>query len=492
MKLRYYGHNCFVIEAAHVKILTDPWFRPAYHTWYPYPINRRFRPDLLANQRDLDYLYISHPHLDHFDEIFLAELRKDIKIICPSFPNKTMQKKYRKLGFYNLIESESKILADGLRFQVLQDASPLREDSALYVQETTNGEMTSFLNLNDCYIDYARLPKGVTYLASQFSAAIYYPHVYDFPHNVKAKKILEMQNTTWNHCLETIKRVNPSFYIPSSGPPRFLDPELAPLNNSQTSIFYDFDYVRDDFHRETDISVLDLAPGDTYTEGKFTDGARCEDRDIESWSKRLKSEWSSFSSRKTEYSDTDLEAFFSDIKNKNQEFIERFPRRFRLIVPTSEGSKEYVISLDPSSDYLFSPSPEIESFNYTFTLPPQLICNILYDGWDWAEACVSLKAILHRDEDYYDQALFQILTFGQWPETLKVILRGLEENNEMIQKGRFLVQRLCPHAGHDLRYAILDDNVLTCPRHRWQWDLSTGRCLRGGNTPIKSKVAEEV
>jgi UDP-MurNAc hydroxylase len=59
----------------------------------------------------------------------------------------------------------------------------------------------------------------------------------------------------------------------------------------------------------------------------------------------------------------------------------------------------------------------------------------------------------------------------------------------MIRKGPFLIQRHCPHAGHDLSLAELDGTLLTCPRHRWQWDLKTGRCVRGGNTPIHARIA---
>ncbi|MCI0665487.1 MAG: Rieske 2Fe-2S domain-containing protein, partial [Acidobacteria bacterium] len=316
-----------------------------------------------------------------------------------------------------------------------------------------------------------------------------YPHAYDFPEDVKAKKVLQMQETNWKHCLESIKQVRPSFYIPSSGPPRFLDPDLAALNDSSNSIFYDFDYMRNDFQSSTNIGLLELSPGDSYTCGKILHGSKSEDRDIESWSKRLTSEWNAFNFDRTDYSEADLEDYFYDIKEKNVEFIKRFPRRFRLVVISSKSRKEYVIALD-TSENVICPAPEAGSVNYTFTFPAQLIRRILYHDWNWLDALATMKATVHRDEDYYDQALFQILTFGCQPPTLQILLQRLENDIEMIKKGRFVFQRLCPHAGHDLSYATIEGNVLTCPRHRWQWDLITGRCLRGGNTPIKTRPAE--
>jgi len=490
MNLEFYGHNCFAIAAGGVKILTDPWFSPAWYTWYPYPINRRLRSVLLSNQQDFDYLYVSHAHPDHFDTTFLTDLRKDIKIICPDFASKSMQKKYAALGFHNLIESDSGQLTETLHFRVLQDKSPLKEDSALYLEEGQGQEgISSFLNLNDCFIDYARLPRDVTYLATQFSTAIYYPHAYDFPEDVKAKKIFEMQETNWKHCLEGIKQVKPSFYIPSSGPPRFLDPDLANLNNSRTSVYYDFDYVRDDFRSSTNIDVLELNPGDSYASGKIRRGSKPEDWDIESWSKRLENEWNAFNFDRTDYSEADLKEYFVGIKENNAEFVKRFPRRFGLRIDSPESLKEYVVALDASENVICRAS-EAGSFNYTFTLPAQLIRRVLYHDWNWLDTLATMKTIVHRDEDYYDQALFQLLTFGRQPETLRILLQRLENNVEMIKKGQYVIQRLCPHAGHDLSYATIEGNVLTCPRHRWQWDLTTGRCLRGGNTPIMARPAD--
>ena len=40
------------------------------------------------------------------------------------------------------------------------------------------------------------------------------------------------------------------------------------------------------------------------------------------------------------------------------------------------------------------------------------------------------------------------------------------------------VQRRCPHMKADLtRFATIEDGVLTCSLHGWQYELETGRCL---------------
>ena len=42
----------------------------------------------------------------------------------------------------------------------------------------------------------------------------------------------------------------------------------------------------------------------------------------------------------------------------------------------------------------------------------------------------------------------------------------------------YRIQRRCPHLKADLsRFATIEDGVLTCTLHGWQFDLETGRCL---------------
>jgi len=41
----------------------------------------------------------------------------------------------------------------------------------------------------------------------------------------------------------------------------------------------------------------------------------------------------------------------------------------------------------------------------------------------------------------------------------------------------------CPHEGTDIPELAADGQVLTCPRHGWQFDVATGRCIAGGDRP---------
>lgn len=51
----------------------------------------------------------------------------------------------------------------------------------------------------------------------------------------------------------------------------------------------------------------------------------------------------------------------------------------------------------------------------------------------------------------------------------------------------------CPHQSTDIPELALKDGQLTCPKHEWAFDITSGACVRKGNTPLKcyeSRVAD--
>jgi UDP-MurNAc hydroxylase len=49
---------------------------------------------------------------------------------------------------------------------------------------------------------------------------------------------------------------------------------------------------------------------------------------------------------------------------------------------------------------------------------------------------------------------------------------------QFFERDGYRIQRRCPHLKADLsRFARIEDGVLTCSMHGWQFELSTGRCL---------------
>jgi len=56
-----------------------------------------------------------------------------------------------------------------------------------------------------------------------------------------------------------------------------------------------------------------------------------------------------------------------------------------------------------------------------------------------------------------------------------VYLRGIEIALFNVNGEFYAVDNLCPHEGGPLVAGMIGGMVLTCPWHRWQFDLKTGR-----------------
>lgn len=43
----------------------------------------------------------------------------------------------------------------------------------------------------------------------------------------------------------------------------------------------------------------------------------------------------------------------------------------------------------------------------------------------------------------------------------------------------------CPHQVTNIPHLALAGGVLTCPKHKWQFDIATGACIKKGNQPLR-------
>ncbi len=98
MQVTSVGHAGFRIDTRAGSILCDPWVNPAYFaSWFPFPDNSTLDWDALG---DVDYLYVSHLHRDHFDPKNLREhVNKDAVVLLPDYPVPDLQRELEKVGF---------------------------------------------------------------------------------------------------------------------------------------------------------------------------------------------------------------------------------------------------------------------------------------------------------------------------------------------------------------------------------------------------------
>jgi len=97
MKLTFFQSSAVMIETKGVKILCDPWLVDGelYGSWNHYP-PIDFQPQ---NFNDVDFIYLSHIHQDHFSKKSLSKLNKDIPVIIHNFENKILRENIKEMGF---------------------------------------------------------------------------------------------------------------------------------------------------------------------------------------------------------------------------------------------------------------------------------------------------------------------------------------------------------------------------------------------------------
>jgi len=56
----------------------------------------------------------------------------------------------------------------------------------------------------------------------------------------------------------------------------------------------------------------------------------------------------------------------------------------------------------------------------------------------------------------------------------------------------YAIRGKCTHMGGDLAKGKLDGKLVTCPRHKSVFDITTGKCISGPKLPIiKPKIKDE-
>ena len=132
-----------------------------------------------------------------------------------------------------------------------------------------------------------------------------------------------------------------------------------------------------------------------------------------------------------------------------------------------------------------------ESSNYKFSLDSKYMNLILNDEINFEDFLLSLRLKISRNPDVYNGGLFAILQYGKNPlliqrvenyelKSKSPVTINVQDNNKM-----YKIQRFCPHLGEDLKNSTIENGILTCSRHQWNFDLnSCGKCVAGGNKDL--------
>jgi UDP-MurNAc hydroxylase len=120
--------------------------------------------------------------------------------------------------------------------------------------------------------------------------------------------------------------------------------------------------------------------------------------------------------------------------------------------------------------------------------------------------------VRHREQDWVNE-LFLSCRFvasrkGPYNEYIYTFFKSLSEERMTYVEGYYaesgetsdfarvgdrVIQRHCPHLKADLvRFGTVENGVLTCQQHGWQFDVATGRCLTSDDRKLFTRPCGEV
>lgn len=512
MQVTSVGHAGFHIQTEAGSILCDPWVNPAYFaSWFPFPDNTGLDWDALGN---VDYLYVSHLHKDHFDpETLTKHVNKDATVLLPDYPVPDLKRELEKLGFHNFFETADSVKhtvtgpkgsLDVMIIALRAPADGPIGDSGIVISDGT----TTCFNMNDARpVDMDVLGEQfgkIDLHLLQYSGAIWYPMVYDIPSRTKSNFGKQKRQRGMDRCRSYIEQVGATWVVPSAGPPVFLDPELRYLNDDrgeEGNIFPDQIVFLEQMRQHGNDGGLLMIPGSTVelsgseltlthpipdaeVDRIFSDKAAY----IEDMAQRLAPV---LAAEKATWAPAEGEPLLAPLKAK----FEPIMAQSDLICdgigyPVSLVMGEETVVLDFPNRTVREPIEGEGKSRYGFRIAPELVRTVLRDDEpDWVNTIfLSTRFEAWRVGGYNEflYTFFKCLTDeriayadGWFSEA--------HDDSSSIELGGYEVQRRCPHLKADLsKFGVVEGSNLTCNLHGWQWDLETGRCKTSKGHELRS------
>ena len=277
MKFEFIANACGIFTGSKgTKILCDPWIDNGVFdgSWFHYPpLKTKFR-----NIKNVDAIYLSHIHPDHYDERFFKYDLNTPIILLDQEPN-FLKKKLIQKGYKNLILIKDKKTIKFKEFKLtifkafsghIYEENFIGNliDSALVLE---SGK-TKAINFNDNTptLKYSKILKKkfskIDLAMLNYNAAGPYPSCFDNltinQKKVKSEKILERN---FDHLIKIIKILKPDAVLPFAGS-YILGGKEGIKNNylGTTTIEKCSDYLKSKFKNKSKIKIICLNENNSY------------------------------------------------------------------------------------------------------------------------------------------------------------------------------------------------------------------------------------
>jgi UDP-MurNAc hydroxylase len=504
------GHAGLRIDTPAGSILCDPWIGPAFFaSWFPFPDNSHLDWRRLGQ---VDFLYISHLHRDHFDPGLLRRsVTHEATVLLPDHPGSEMEARLRGLGFTRFIRTRSNEPVDlggGLAVMIQALASPADGplgDSSLWVEH----DGVRLLDQNDArpadLAEFARLGDVHAHLL-QFSGAIWYPMVYDLPPATKASLGRQKRERQIDRTMRYIDDLRAGWVFPIAGPPCFLDDELWDLNDldgDEANIFPDQRAFLAAYHRRGHANGVILLPGSVAELGRDGCTVTHPVDDVDGFFDAKETHLRAYRERQRPV----IAAAKASWRHPQIDVVEGVKRRVEPLLRASmylaermcpvlldleddAGALADRVLVDPAARQVRSYAGEEVGFR--FVTGRALVEHLLHTGeFDWVNSLFLSCRFSATRCGPYNEAVFTFFKClsAERLRRAEAWYAERETDTEEITLGDWVVQRRCPHLNADLsRFAVIDGGVLTCQMHGWKFDLGTGRCLTSETHAIRVRV----
>lgn len=238
ISVRYIYSACIVVKTPDVTVLCDPWFTQGIYdgAWYHFPEVR----DPVASIGDVDKIYISHIHPDHYDAGFLrsyfARYGAKELLIADHQPNHLFFK--MKADGFDAVIVKKPLTIGQTNIDILphKTGSQSDIDSALFVKYDDGKRIHSVANANDIIFDDEMITKfkdhagDVDILCCGFTGAGPFPQTYfDLDDPELDKRAAHKKQQFFERYKKLVDAVGAKRNIPFAGK-YMLGGKLTPLN----------------------------------------------------------------------------------------------------------------------------------------------------------------------------------------------------------------------------------------------------------------------
>lgn len=502
MRTTFYGHACLKAEGPEGAVLLDPWFSPEgafFGAWHQFPDNAAFLERALEGVSDV---LVSHNHNDHFDPPVLERALRDprVRLHVPRYAAGWLLSRVRALApslLPRLSEhgAYERFRAGGLEAFFVPEEWPGSVDAAIVLRDASG---QSLLDLNDARLSAEPLRRirselgRVGLVALQASGASEYPVCYAYPAAEKRARARRKRGEKFELCRQTLELLDPERVLFFAGPPVFLDPALAALDErGEDSVFPDQSEVLAHFRAAVPAMharAYFAVPGDELDDRVLAERARPGDPRLAPYADKP-AYLRAYAARRPAAAfdwgrapaEPALRAYFESMPRLSPALSAAIggPVTFAA---RDAGGAETAWTVDFASATA-RPGRD-DAALYVLSFPASCLGPLLEGRATWDDLFLSMRVVF---EERTDRFIVELKTLLRYMDA--ALFRAIEEHErrqagaadcfELESGGRRLrVQRRCPHAGADLEaHGRVSEGVLTCLSHRFRFDLSDGRCL---------------